>query len=76
MNLMLDFKTLFFSVEDVYMLILENKCLWHVVALAIVSISDERAKPFTKPITIAASTKATHMRILRVSVREVHQKCV
>lgn len=45
MNLMLDFKTLFFSVEDVDMLILENKCLWHVVALAIVSISDERAKP-------------------------------
>lgn len=76
MNLMLDFKTLFFSVAGVYMLILENKCLWHVIVLAIDLMKEQNLYFLERPITIAASTKATHLRKLHVSVREVHQKCV
>lgn len=71
MNLMLDFKTPFFSVADV-----ENKCLWHVVALAIDLMKEQNLYFLERPITIAASIKATHLRKLHVSVREVHQKCV
>lgn len=66
-KLMPDFVTLFFSVTP-------NSIIELEINVLTVSVSYERKKHYFYEctFTIAASTKATHLCILRVSVREVH----